>query len=191
MTRKNTTPKEVAEILALREAGYTVLAISQKLNISVRTIDRHLATHGAKKGSLKQEVIESARAELFKLINSNTAIREEAAKLIADDIAHSNHIRAIMIDASEFLKATSLPEAVLVMRGAAAYSTAFKNTSDTIRHALGVDKLIDDSDELPELIVREITSYEIELIRNQQAVECSESDVELEVMVEDEVIEEG
>jgi hypothetical protein len=168
MTRKTTTPKEITEILTLREAGYTVLAISQKLNISTRTIDRHLATHGAKKGSLKQEVIENARTELFKLITSNTAIREEAAKLIADDIAHSKHIRAIVIEASEFLKATSLPDAVLVMRGAAAYATVFKATSDTIRHALGVDRLIDESDELPELMVSEMTAKDVEKMREQQ-----------------------
>lgn len=184
MARKTTTPKEVTEILTLREAGYTVLAISQKVNISTRTIDRHLATHGTKKGSLKQEVIENARTEMFKLINSNTAIREEAAKLIADDIAHSNHIRGIMIDASEFMKATSLPEAVLVMRGAAAYSTAFKNTSDTIRHALGVDKLIDDTDELPELVIRELTSTEIELMTQRQVEEYGVEKVELEVIEE-------
>jgi hypothetical protein len=184
MTRKTTTPKEVTEILALREAGYTVLAISQKLNISTRTINRHLAAYGAKKGSLKQEVIESARTEIFKLITSNNAIREEAAKLIADDIAHSNHLRAIIIEASEFLKATSLSEAVLVMRGAAAYSTAFKNTSDTIRHALSVDKLIDDVDDLPELIVRELTSEEIEQMTQRQIKEYGAADVELEVVEE-------
>jgi len=171
MTRKTTTPKEVTEILVLREAGYTVLAISQKLNISIRTINRHLAAYGAKKGSIKQDVIESARTEIFKLITSNNAIREEAAKLITDDIAHSNHLRGIMIEASEHLKATSLPEAVLVMRAAAAYSTAIKNTSDTTRRALGADKLIDEVDDLPELIVRELTSKEIELMIKEQQVD--------------------
>ena len=190
MTRKTTTPKEVTEILALREVGYTVLAISQKLNISVRTIDRHLSIHGAKKGSLKQEAIESARNELLKLITSNTTIREEAAKLIADDIAHSNRVRAIMIDASEYLKATSLPEAVLVMRALAAYSTAFKNTSDTIRHALAVDKLVDETDDLPELTVRELTSIEIEQMMKLQQKEYGLQELEVSEEAEIEVIEE-
>ena len=191
MTRKATTPKEVTEILALREVGYTVLAISQKLNISVRTIGRHLAIHGSKKGSLKQEAIESARTELFKLINSNTAIREEAAKLLADDIAHSNHLRAILIEASELLKATTLTEAVLVMRGAVAYSTAFKNTSDTIRHALGVDKLIDDTDDLPELTVRELTTIEIAHMIKRQEKDYGVQVLEVVEESEDEIIEEG
>lgn len=162
MTRKTATPREVTAMLALREAGYTVLAISQKLNMSVRTVQRHLATHGAKKGSLKEEIIENARAELFKLVTSNPAIREEAAKLISDDIAHAAHLRTIILEASEHLTATSPQEAVLVMRAAAAYSTALKNTSDTIRHSLGVDKIVDDTDDLPELILTELTNEQVE-----------------------------
>lgn len=173
MSRKTATatPKEVTEILALREVGYTVLAISQKFNVSVRTINRYLAIHGAKKGRIKDELIAKARDELSSLITSNTTIRDEAAKLIIDDIAHSNHLRAIIIEASEHLKATTLQEAVLVMRGAAAYSTAFKNSSDTLRHSLGVDKVIDDTDELPELIITELTNEQIKAIAYDGMVE--------------------
>ncbi|MGA7178745.1 MAG: hypothetical protein WBX11_04045 [Thiobacillaceae bacterium] len=162
MKKRSATPKQVMEILALREAGYTVLAISQKLNLSVRTVHRHLAAHGAKKGSLKDEVIQQARDELFQLVTSSPVIREEAAKLISDDLAHSNHLRAIMIEASAHLKATTPQEAALVMRAAAAYSTALKNTSDTIRHSLGAEKIEDERDELPELVVRELTPEEIQ-----------------------------
>lgn len=183
MTKKAATPKEIIEMLTLREAGYTVLAISQKLNISTRTINRHLAEHGIKKGSLKQEVIDKARDEMLELITSNTSIRKEAAKLITDDIAHSNHLRYIMIEASEHLKATSLPEAVQVMRAAAAYSTAVKNTSDTTRRALGVNKLIDDTVDLPELIVRELTKQEIEQMIIEQQVDEYDMD-EIDVIDE-------
>jgi hypothetical protein len=167
MTRKTTTPKEITEILALREVGFTVLAISQKCNLSLRTIHRYLAENGVKKGSLKKEVIESARAELSRIITSNPSILETAAQHLIDDIAHSSHLRAIMIEASEYLKANTLAEAVLVMRGAAAYSTAIKNTSDTLRHALGADKIVDETDDLPELIVRELTSEEIKEIMSR------------------------
>ena len=167
MTRKTTTPKELTEILALREVGFTVLAISQKFNLSVRTIHRYLAESGVKKGSLKQEVMESARAELSRIITSNPVIIETASQHLIDDIAHSNHLRAIIIEASEHLKANSLAEAVLVMRGAAAYSTAIKNTSDTLRRSLGADK-IEETAELSELIIREYTSEEIEEIRSRK-----------------------
>ena len=36
MTRKVATPAEISEALALREAGFTVLSISQRLGISMR-----------------------------------------------------------------------------------------------------------------------------------------------------------
>lgn len=54
----------------------------------------------------------------------------------------------------------------MVMRAAAAYSTAIKNTSDMMRHTLRIEKSIDDADkELPELIIKELTGDEIEEMR--------------------------
>lgn len=171
MTGKTTTPKEVIEVLALREAGYTVLAISQKLNISVRTIYRHLAKYGTKKGSLKQEAIDKARGELLSLISSDVVIREQAAKLISDDLAHANHLRAIIIEASEQLKATTIQEAMFVMRAAAAYSTALKNTSDMVRHGLALDRARVDPTDVPDLVVTELTKEQIEKIKSAALVE--------------------
>lgn len=168
MSGKPATPKQIAEMIALREAGYTELAISQKIGLSLRTVQRHLQAHGTKKGALKAEVIDQARDDLLKLVTSDETIRTEAAKLINDDLAHSHHIRAIMIEASEQLKATTIKEAALVMRAMAAYSTALKNTSDTIRHVLRADKMQDDVIDLPEIVVRELTAEEVEELRNAQ-----------------------
>jgi predicted transcriptional regulator len=170
MKRKEVTPNEVTEILVLREAGYTALAIANRLGISTRTVQRYLSEHGAKKGSLKKEVIDKAKADLFESVTSSQAIREEAAKLIIDDIAHSQHLRTVMVEATEHLKATSLVDAALVMRAIAAASTALKNTSDMLRHSLGVDKVIDDAGEVPDLNVTELTNEQIEeIIRKDKA----------------------
>lgn len=160
--------KEIAEALVLNEAGCTALAIAQRLGFSHRTIQRHLSEHGAKKGGLKKVVIEQAKAELFESVTSNKAIREEAAKLIVDNIAHSQHLRAVMLEATEHLKATSLDDAALVMRAIAAASTALKNTSDMLRHSLGTDKIIDDAEEIPDLNVTELTNKQLEEIINKQ-----------------------
>lgn len=150
----------------MREAGYTVLSISQRLAISVRSLQRHFADHGAKKGSIKEEVLAIARADLLKRVTSDQTIKEEAARIINDDLAHARHLREMMIDAAEHLQASSLKEAVLVMRAAAAYSTAIKNTSDMLRHSLHIEKSIVDIDkELPELVIRELTNEEIEELR--------------------------
>jgi hypothetical protein len=123
-----------------------------------------LSEHGAKKGSLKKEVIDKAKADLFESVTSSQAIREEAAKLIIDDIAHSQHIRTVILEATEHLKATSLADAALVMRAVAAASTALKNTSDMLRHSLGADKVTDDAGEVPDLYVKELTKEQIEEI---------------------------
>lgn len=166
MKRKTATPAEIVEALALREAGYTALSISQRLGISVRSLQRHFADHGTKKGAIKEEVLATARADLLKRVTSDDAVREEAAKLINDDLAHARHLREIMIDATEHLQATSLKDAVLVMRAAAAYSTAIKNTSDVLRQTLRIDRVVeDDGSELPELIIRELTNEEIKKMR--------------------------
>lgn len=174
MKRKEVTPKEVTEILVLREAGYTALAIANRLGISIRTVQRYLSEHGAKKGSLKKEVIDKAKADLFESVTSSHAIREEAAKLVIDNIAQSQHLRTVILDATEHLKATSLADAVLVMRAVAAASTALKNTSDMLRHSLGVDKVADDTAEIPDLNVTELTSEQIEEVISKQKADIQD-----------------
>lgn len=171
MTKTHVTPDEIGEALALREAGYTALAISQRLGIAIRTLQRHFAAAGARKGALKDEVLQRAKNELMARITSDEAIKEEAARLVADDLAHSLHLREVILAASEQMKAASLRDAVQVMRAAAAYSTAIKNTSDIIRRSLRLEDRDDPADELPELVVSELTYAEIEQMRGAQSVE--------------------
>lgn len=174
MPKKTAIPEHVAQALVMREAGYSVLSISQKIGISVRSLQRHFAEHGAKKGILKQELLDAARAELMKRVISDDAIREEAAQLINDDLAHTRHLRGLMLSASEQLHASSLKEAVLVMRAAAAYSTAIKNTSDTLRQTMRVERALVGADtEMPELLIREMTQKEVQELRSEQEAQGS------------------
>lgn len=172
MTKKAATPAQINEALTLREAGYTTLSISQRLGISVRSLHRHFADHGTKKGAIKRELIDAARLELMKRVTSDDAIREEAARLINDDLAHARHLRDLMIDATQHLQANSLKEAAQVMRAAAAYSTAIKNTSDMMRQSLRLERRDDDADKsLPELIITELSRDEIAELRDAQTKE--------------------
>jgi hypothetical protein len=185
MTKQVAPPDVVGEALALREAGYTALAISQRLGLSVRTLQRHFAAAGARKGALKAEVLRKAKDELMARITSDEAIKAEAARLVADDLAHSIHLREVILAASEQMKATSLRDAVQVMRAAAAYSTAIKNTSDIIRRSLRLEERDDAADELPELVVTELTNAEIEQLRSNELDDESApgDDVDEEVIV--------
>jgi len=125
-------------------------------------------------------------------ITSDEAIKEEAARLVADDLAHSLHLRELILAASEQMKASSLRDAVQVMRAAAAYSTAIKNTSDIIRRSLRLEDRDDAADELPELVVCELTSAEIEQLR-QKDDEDYQPALEQEdgITDQDDVVEEG
>lgn len=170
MTRRTAKPDQISKAIAMREAGYTVLSISQELGISIRTLNRHFAEHGAKKGAVKDTLLNAARDDLMKRVLSDDAIREEAARLINDDLAHARHLRELLTDASEQLVASSLKDAVLVMRAAAAYSTAIKNTSDVLRHSLRLDQAAEsNADDLPELCITELSNSEVENLRQLQA----------------------
>lgn len=167
--RTSLTPDEISQAHALREAGYTALAISQRTGISVRSLTRHFAAAGTRKGAIKAAVLKRAKDDLLSRITSDETIREEAARLIADDLAHSRHLREVIYAASEHMVATNLEEAVLVNRAAAAYSTTIKNTSDLIRHSLRLDALTESSDELPELTIQELSQADVERIQRERA----------------------
>lgn len=171
MSNTHVSPEEIADALALREAGYTALAISQRLNISTRTLQRHFAATGTRKGAVKAEVLRKAKDDLLARITSDQVIKEEAARLVADDLAHSIHLREVILAASEQMKADSLRDAVQVMRAAAAYSTAIKNTSDIIRRSLRLEERDETSDELPELVVTELTQAEVERLRSKETTD--------------------
>jgi hypothetical protein len=104
-------------------------------------------------------------------ITFDEAIKNEAARLVADDLAHSMHLREVILAASEQLEPTSLRNAVQVMRAAAAYSTAIKNTSDIIRRSLRLEDRDAAADELPELVMTELTQTEIDALRTQPDVD--------------------
>jgi lambda repressor-like predicted transcriptional regulator len=159
MPGKSPTPEKIIDAVTLRAAGHTIASISDRTGISVRTLSRIFERHTAKKGEINAELVEAAKRDLIETVTSNDRIKEEAARLIADDIAHARLLRSRMADATEHMTATNLLEAALLMRAAAAYSTALKNTSDTLRHSLGTDRALEtvEAENLPELVVREIS----------------------------------
>lgn len=162
MPGKSVSPEKIAEAVTLRAAGYTATAIADRLGISVRSVNRVFEHHKAKKGEASHELVQAARQALIEGVTSNDRIKEEAARLIADDLAHARLLRSRIADATEHLTATNLEEAALLMRAAAAYSTALKNTSDTLRHSMGTEKALQtvEADDLPELVVQEISAEE-------------------------------
>jgi hypothetical protein len=163
MPGKSVPPEKIAEAVTLRAAGYTTATIADRIGISIRTVNRICEQHNAKKGAVTTDLIEEAKRNLIDRIYSIEGIRQEAALLVSDDIAHIRLLRQRMADATEHLTATNLEEATLLMRGAAAYSTALKNTSDTLRNSLRTEKALEatEAEELPELVIRVMTDEEV------------------------------
>lgn len=177
MAGKALTPTQIAEALCLRMAGYTITAVADRLHVGIRTLNRLFERNGTKKGAVKAELLEAARQNLIEGVTSNERIREEAACIVADDLAHARMIRSRIADASEHLTAGNLQEAALLMRAAAAYSVALKNTSDTLRHTMRTERALDaqDAQELPELVVREMTDEEVKQMRALQKEEADQT----------------
>lgn len=175
--RTSVTPSFEAQIIALREAGYTNLAIAKRLGLGLRTVQRHLASAGIKKGGLKSELIDQARDEALSLLRSDPAIKQAISELLLDDIAHVSHLRDVMVQASEHLIATDAKSASIVMRATAAYSVALKNTSDTLQKHFSKHSQ-SGMQEMPELIVREITAEEAMQMTQRGMVEdeCDAND---------------
>lgn len=68
MTKQVVPPDVVGEALALREAGYTTLAIGQRLGLSIRTLQRHFASAGTRKGAIGAEVLRKPKTNLWPVL---------------------------------------------------------------------------------------------------------------------------
>lgn len=184
MAGKQTTPDQAAQAVILREAGWTVSAIAQRMGISVSTTQRLLRKHNAVAGAGTQALIEKAREELLTAAFSLDAVQQTAASLVVEELALNQQIRTKLANALEILD----PADPIVFRSLAAASTALKLTQDVTRRSLPLEKLNQalDFEELPELKIHIMTERDVTEMRAQQRLEEAERDGNLEG-VEDEL----
>jgi hypothetical protein len=184
MAGKQKTPDQAAQAVILREAGWTVTAIAQRMSISVSTTQRLLKKHNAVAGAGTQALIEKAREELLTTAFSLDAVQQTAASLVADELALNQQIRTKLANALEVLDPTN----PIVFRSLAAASTALKLTQDVTRRALPLEKLNQalDIEELPELKIHLMTDADVAEMRAQQRLEEAEHEGNLDG-IEDEL----
>lgn len=184
MAGKQKTPDQAAQAVILREAGWTVTAIAQRMSISVSTTQRLLKKHNAVAGAGTEALIEKAREELLTTAFSLDAVQQTAASLVADELALNQQIRTKLANALEVLDPTN----PIVFRSLAAASTALKLTQDVTRRALPLEKLNQalDIEELPELKIHIMDDADVAEMRAQQRLE--EAELEGDVQgIEDEL----
>lgn len=186
MSGKQKTPDQSAQAVILREAGYTLPAIAERLNISLSTTQRLLKRHGAVAGAASQALIQKAREDLLQNAFALEAVQQVAASLVLDDLSLGRLIRNKLAQAVEALEPTPA-NAPIVCRALAASATTLKLTQDVGRRALPLDKLNQalDVEELPELVIHVMTEDDVLAMRAQQRKE----DAGLDGIVDDDDIE--
>lgn len=172
MAGKQATPDQATHAVVLREAGWTISAIAERLSISVSTAQRLLKKHSAVAGAGTQALIDKAREELLTTAFSLESVQQAAASLVADELALSQQIRTKLANALEVLDPTD----PIVFRGLAAAATTLKLTQDVTRRALPLEKLNQALafEELPELKIHIMTEDDVAEMRAQQRLEEAE-----------------
>lgn len=169
MAGKQKNPDQAAQAVILREAGWTISAIAERLSISISTAQRLLKKHNAVAGVGTQALIEKAREELLATAFSLDAVQQTIASLVADDLALNQQIRIKLANAVEALD----PTAPIAFRGLSAAATTLKLTQDVTRRALPLEKLNQALafEELPELKIHFMTEHDVAEMRAQQRLE--------------------
>lgn len=175
MTGARKTPDQAAQVVVLREAGYTLPAIASRLDISLSTTQRLLRKHPTIAGAATKAVITKAREELLHKAFALEEIQLIAATLVHDDLALCRLIRDKLGQALESLDLTSA-NAPLACRALAASATTLKLTQEVGRRALPLEKLNQalEVDELPELVIRVMTEDDVGAMRAHQRREDAE-----------------
>lgn len=174
MVGKQKTPDQATHAVILREAGWTISAIAERLSISISTAQRLLKKHSAVAGAGTQALIEKAREELLTTAFSLDTVQQTIASLVADELALNHLIRIKLANALEVVDPTN----PIVFRGLAAAATTLKLTQDVTRRALPLEKLNQALafEELPELKIQIMTEHDVAEMRAQQRLEEAERD---------------
>lgn len=190
MTGRVRPPTEVQEALALRMGGWSVTAISERLAVPVSTLERWFSTNKVKKGSVTDEAIAQAAAELKASMMEN--VKAEIAAALADDVASFKAARSALNQTLEQLMADSSLPPHYRARGVVAIVTGMKLSSDLIHKSLNISGQEPEPETLPELVISELTGEEIEEMRQAQIAEAGANGSDIDFGVYDsEVVEES
>ncbi|TAK62304.1 helix-turn-helix domain-containing protein [Methylobacter sp.] len=162
------TPAEIQNCLVLREAGYSLAAISTKTGISPATLTRHFKKHGAVKGTLSLSAVDEARQQLLSDSGFIGELKAAIASSIVDDLSHVAQLRESMAVTLEQVMTDAALPAHCKCRAIAALATSLTLTQKAARVALQADNQLIEQDTIPELFISELTAEDIERMRIEQ-----------------------
>ena len=166
------SPATWAEIRALWETGEPTLAqLSDRYGVTTRAIQAHLEKHGTTKGSAAQVLTARVEAEIYAshmLDPEDLISRARDIRIAAYDgaVRLERLLSATLDAAAADPKATFAAAAAVKMIANA--SQALERLHSLKRAALGLRDDSDLNDELPTLIIQDMTADDIKAVRRGQ-----------------------
>jgi hypothetical protein len=190
-TRTRLSPHDWAEIEELWESGaVTLQQLSERFLVSVSHLSRGLTRRGAAKGAKSKPLVDAAKERIHETLvdatsekmkrvaetkNDHYKYAQTLSKLVFQLIAQKVQSRESISGAREDIK--TIKDAL----------TALSIGRDERFRVLGLDKDVDTGDEVPALIVTEMTQDQIEAVKNRHDAELGTdlSEEELDAYTKD------
>lgn len=169
-------PDETKEALTLRQAGWTLSAISDKIGASPSTLYRLFKKSGTTRGAITAESVEAAKQQIIQDADFVESLKHQIASSIVDDLQMSKSIKEQALLTLELLE-TENDSSMIKARALAALATSIKVASDVQRRCLRIDDptLTPQSEDLPTLTITKMTDEEISLAQRRFSHESGES----------------
>jgi lambda repressor-like predicted transcriptional regulator len=169
------TPKQKSEVIALLEVGFSKSASARQAGVSLSTVKRIAKDPNVKPNKNHAELVARASESLYSALSSDFAKRQ-LASLIVDDLAIAAGLRdniSALIESVDRMEVTNLKEAGTKARTLAAIATANKLSTDNLRQVISLASPQVEIDELPELVITEMLSGDVDDIRSKQEDEAA------------------
>lgn len=185
------TPSQKNQIVIMRESGYSIASICERVGAGATAVKATLKTHKIGKGAATAALVSEARNKLLSDHTFSDSLRTTIAGLLHDDLAIVRRIRESIVLTLDQLDADETMTPVMKGRVLAALSTSLVVTQNICRKTLQISKheAAIDMEQLPELRIHYMTEQEQAAISD--AVNSDDFDLCEIGADDDDVIEEG
>lgn len=150
--------------------GVTAEELARRYGCSLRAIQLHMLQHKAEKGSALAKHAAAVEARvLAEALPSNDDLATRIRETREATYANATAIQQLVMNNVQLAQdPTTALGAVAALRALDLAAAALGRTQRVRWLALGLDKALPASDELPELLIREMSAEEVIAIRDQQ-----------------------
>jgi hypothetical protein len=169
---KRMSPTEWAQARAFWETGeITLEELAVRFDVTQRALQAHFRKHSTIKGSKAKELATAVQEAVFAdIFEDPVALRAKGRDARSAAFENAGRIeRLVMAQVDESLKdPANAYRAASAIRALSLAAQAIERTHKIRWAALGLDQA-QDSEELPELIIRDLTEEELSEIRREQS----------------------